>query len=321
MKTKKLLFISIVAITFAVFLVGGCKKKDTTTNTNPVNIASTADGIQQTQKTSDQSDAENGSNQAMDDCNSAMQGVSTTRSIQTTYCNMTIDSSNGSHGTLVLTYNGNDCNNLTNRTGTITVQLPYANGHVTTWSTPGVTASLTFTNFKVTNLASNKSITYNGIHRVTNVNGGGLVQLYLGTPIVNKVRAAMQLTFSDSTTRSWNVATTRTLSSVAYSGIVKATTAGDTILAGHNHVAFWGVNRINESFTIDMPTSFSYMVYGTTCLYKPQTGVIVFYGVAHSLTLTYGVDANGNATTACPYGYKFSWVDGNGASQQIVLAY
>src|ERR1035437_9879011 len=103
MKTKKLLFMSVVAIAFVMFIIAGCKKKDTTTNTNPVSVANTADGIQQTQKTSDQSDAENGSNQAMDDCNSVLQGVSTTRSIQTTYCNMSIDSSNGSHGTLVLT--------------------------------------------------------------------------------------------------------------------------------------------------------------------------------------------------------------------------
>jgi hypothetical protein len=210
---------------------------------------------------------------------------------------------------------------LTNRTGTITIQLPYNGTTVTTWSTPGATASLTFNNFKVTNLANNKSITYNGVHQVTNVNGGGIIQLYLGTSIINKVRACMQLTFGDSTTRTWNVAETRTLSSVAYSGIVKATTTGDTVLAGHNHVAFWGVNRLNESFTIDMPTPFSYMAYGTTCLIKPRTGVIVFYGVSHSLTLTYGVDSSGNPTTACPYGYKFSWVDGNGTNQQIILSY
>ena len=304
---------------FAVFIIAGCKKTETPAPTT--NPPAMVDGTQQTQKASDQSDAENGSNQAMDDCNSALQDVSTTRSIETTFCNMTIDSTYKSIGKLILNYTGNDCNNVTSRTGTITIQLPYNGNTITTWSTPGATASLTFDNFKVTNLANNKYIIYNGIHYVTNVNGGGFLQLYMGTSIIHKVRACMQLTFPDSTTRSWNVAEKRTLSSVSQSGIVKATTEGDTIIGIHNHVAFWGVNRIGEAFTVDMPTPFSYMAFGTTCLFKPKTGVIVFYGVSHTITLTYGVDANGNATTACPYGYKFSWTDINNNPQQIVLSY
>lgn len=319
MKTKNSIFTSIVAITFAIIILAGCKKKEETAPTTPP--VTSVDGTQQTQRASDQSTTENQSNQAMDDANSALGQVSTTRGIQTTYCNMTIDSTYKSTGKLILNYNGNDCNNLTSRTGCITVQLLLVNGQFTPWSQAGSMATITFLNYKVTNLATNKSQTFNGYHKVTNVNGGGLIQLYLGVSIVHKIRGAMDVTFDDNTTRTWNTAAKRTLSSVSQSGIVKATTESDTAFGGHNDVAFWGTNRLNENFTIGMPTPFSYMVYGTTCLFRAQTGVIVFYGVAHTLTLTYGVDTNGNVTTACPYGYKFSWTDINGVAQQIVLSY
>jgi len=321
MKTKHSIFRSIVAICFAIFIISGCKKKEEEAPA-PTPVPTTDGSTQQSQRASDQSSFENETNQAMDDANSALQGVSTTRGVQV-YCNMTIDSSQKAIGKLTLNFNGLDCSGMKNRTGAIVIQLPYNGSTVTTWSTAGATASLTFNNYTVTYVSNNKSIIFNGTHSVTNVNGGGWLTLYLGTPIVHKVRADMQLTFDDGTTRIWKAAKKRTLTYIG--GVLKVTMAGDTVIGSYNNVAFWGVNRMGENFTVDVPTAFSYDMVnpGTNCTYKPLTGVIVHYGVAHVLTLTYGVDTNGNSVTpgTCPYGYKISWVDGQGATQQAVLSY
>lgn len=317
MKTNKTIIKSIIVVTFAIFLIAGCKKEEEPT-VPPV--VAPAENAGQTQRASDQSNTENESNQAMDEANSAMGNVSTTRGVQS--CGMTIDSTDKNIGKITLNYDGTACSGKI-RTGSITVQLPFSNGVITTWSTIGATATLTFNNYKVTYVSNNKSLTFNGTHSVTNVNGGGWLQLYLGTPIVHKVRANMQLTFDDGTTRTWMAAEKRTLNYNNVTEVLKASTIGDTIISGHANVAFWGINRIGESFIIDMPTAFSYDINNpiTNCIYKPLTGVIVHYGVAHSLTLTYGVDASGYPTTSCPFGYKFSWTDGNGANQQIILPY
>lgn len=317
MRTNKTIFKSFIAMAFAVIIIAGCKKEEEAPVVPPVTPTENAG---QTTRASDQSNTENESNQAMDEANSAMGAVSTTRSVQS--CGMTIDSTYKSIGKITLNYDGTNCSGKI-RTGSITVQLPFSNGVITTWSTAGATATLTFNAYKVTYVSNNKSLTLNGTHKVTNVNGGGWVQLYFGTPIVHKVRADMQLTFDDGTTRTWKAAEKRTLTYNNVTEVLKASTIGDTILSGHANVAFWGVNRIGESFIIDMPTAFSYDVNNpiTNCIYKPLTGVIVHYGVAHSLTLTYGVDASGYPTTSCPFGYKFSWTDGNGANQQIILPY
>lgn len=323
MKTKNLILKSFIAILFAGFIIAGCKKKEVTTPAPPP-VTTTNDGTpEQTQRACDQSNTGNESNQVMDDANSAMGGVSTTRGVQQ-YCNMTIDSSQKAIGKLILNYNGPDCFNTKNRTGSIEIQLPYnsVTQHVTRWSVAGATATITFVNYKVTYLSNNKSITFNGTHSMTNVNGGGVIQLYLGTPIIHKIRANMQLTFDDSTSRTWRAAEIQTLSSVSGSGQVKATIIGDTTMGGHSNVAFWGINRMGDSFIVDNPTPFSYNVYGFPCLFKPLTGVFIYYGITHSITLTYGVDSNGNIVTAgCPTSYKFSWLDAQGATQQVVLPY
>lgn len=318
MKTKNSILWSLVAITFAIFIITGCKKKE---EEAPVPVVP-SENASQTQRVSDQSNTENESNQAMDEANSAMGNVSTTRSTQS--CGMTIDSSLKAQGKLTLNYDGSTCSGKI-RTGSITIQLPYSGGVITTWSTAGATATLTFNNYKVTYVATNKSLTFNGTHSVTNVNGGGWIQLYLGTPIIHKVRANMQLTFDDGTTRTWMAAEKRTITYNNVSEVLKASTIGDTAIGGHLNVAFWGTNRVGESFIIDMPTAFSYDLNNpsTNCIYKPLTGVIVHYGVLHSITLTYGVDANGVIVTpgVCPFGYKFSWTDAQGANQQLILAY
>lgn len=316
MNVSNLLTKTLLGVTLTCFLITGCKKEDPTptpTPTTPTNTATT----QQTQRASDQSNVENESNQAMDEANTVMQDVSTTREIQA-LCNVTIDSSQKNIGKLIINYNGLDCSGTKTRTGSIMIQLPYNGTQITTWSTAGSTAILTFNNYKVTYIATNKSLKFNGTHSVTNVNGGGWGQLLLGTSIIHKVRADMQISFDDSTACSWKFAKVRTYHFM--SGQLKATIAGDTIINSHTNVAVWGVNRLGENFTMAVPTEITYYLLGGTCIGKPK-GEIVLYGDYNQLTITYGVDANGNLTSGCPFGYKYSWTDQQGAAQQYIVAY
>jgi hypothetical protein len=318
MKPQPQIMKTIVAITIVGMLITSCKKTETPAPATPANTTTTDGTSQQTLRASDNSNVDNESNQAMDDVNSALSDVSTTRDMQT-YCNMTIDSSQKATGKLTLIYTGNDCSNLRSRSGSIVIQLPYDGTNITPWHAVGSTATITFVNYKVTNLANNKSITFNGWHTIKNVNGGGWLELYLGTSIVHKVRAEMQITFDDGTTRTWHAAKTRTFG--FNNNMLKCTLAGDTIVNGYTHVAMMGVTRAGEAFTLDVPTPISYYLYGSTCLYKP-VGQVILYGVAHQLTITYGVDNMGMPVNGgCPYGYKLGWTDSQGAAQQAIIAY
>ncbi len=320
MKTKKVILSGIVAISFAVFITTGCKK-DADPAPSPVpQVIPNGSSSQQTQKASDQNTFENECNRAMDDATNAMQDCSTTRSVQTV-CNMTVDTSLAAQGKITLNYTGNDCLNLTSRTGSIVIQLPYNGTTLTTWTTMGAKAILTFNNYKVTRLSDNKSLTFNGFHSIKNVTGGGVIQLLMGTTIIHQIRANMQITFDDGTNRTWLVAKTRTFSNTL--GVIKATIAGDTTFGTYTQAAVWGTNRLGQPFTIDMPTSFSYNIIGSLCIYRPLTGVVVDYTPSFTFTITYGVDMSGNAVVpgVCPFGYKISWIDINNAPQQVILPY
>lgn len=309
----------ITAIVFAAFVITGCKKTEdpAPTPTPPVQTVPDGSTSQQKQRASDQNTFENECNQVMDDATNAMQNCSQTRGVQA-ICNLTVDTSLASQGQITLIYNGNDCLNLTSRTGSIVIQLPY-NGTVTTWTTLGAIAKLTFNNYKVTRLLDNKSLTFNGFHSIKNVNGGGLVQLLMGNTIVHQIRANMQMTFDDGTNRTWLVAKTRTFTHAL--GLIQNTIAGDTTFGTYVHAAVWGTNRSGQPFTIDIPTAITYNMSGSTCLFRPHTGVVINYTTTFTLTITYGVNFLGNPATGCPYGYKFNWVDGQGNSQQVVLPY
>ncbi len=317
METKSTLTKIVFAIAFIGLAITGCKKADSPAPV-PATPAPTYTSSQQTQRANDQSNVENQCNTAMDDANTAMQNCSRTRHTETV-CNLTVDTSLASQGKITLNYNGNDCSNLTSRTGSIVIQLPYNNNTVTTWTTAGAVAKLTFNNYKVTRLSDNKSITYNGFHSIKNVNGGGAVQLMLGSTILHQIRANMVITFDDGTTRTWQIAKTRTFTNV--SGLVTATVAGDSTFSTYVHAAVWGTNRLGQAFTVDMPTAFSYYMLGSVCLYRPLTGVVIDYVPSNTLTLTYGVDFLGNPATGCPFGYKFAWMDANNVQQHIVIPY
>ena len=321
METSKFIFKTVIGVIIVCFVLSGCKKKDDDPQTaaptsNPSPIGTT----EQTQRASDQSEVETESNQAMDDANTAMGEISTTRDVQT--CGMTYDSSTtATTGIIVMTYDGTVCSGK-KREGTITIQLPVQNGQVVRFSTAGAVATLTFTDYKVTYVSNNKSIKLNGTHTIKNVNQGGwLALIFANTPIVHKVKANVEVEYGDGTECTWNAKKIRTISHT--NGVVKVSVEGDTVIGGHSNTAFWGVNRFGDNYTIDVEEPFSYDWANptTNCVFKPLTGKINFRWSTYLLTLTYGVNSDGTTATTCPFGYKFNWNDVNNLPQEIILPY
>ncbi|HRB54637.1 MAG TPA: hypothetical protein PLD87_13245, partial [Bacteroidia bacterium] len=81
----------------------------------------------------------------------------------------------------------------------------------------------------------------------------------------------------------------------------------------------WGVNRAGNTFFVSTDTT---IILSSDCNYNPMSGVRVHHGVVRELTVTFGVDQQGNAqTSGCPYGYKLNWTSANGQAHQIVRSY
>jgi hypothetical protein len=324
MKAKNQIFNSIIAILFAVFIIAGCKKKEEPAPVTTAPTVSPTDSTSQTTRATDQTNTENETNQAMDEGNDALGQVSTTREIQA--CGYTIDSSQKAIGKIILNYDGTACSGKS-RTGSITIQLPYDGTAITRWSVQGAKAVLTFTDYKIT-YSNGKYLKFNGTIFLTNVNGGGAVELFLfGQQITQKARLNLSINFNSPNAVEWHSAIIRTITMPGVAGtpnrIATVSIAGDTILGGYDKVAMWGKNTVGDNFIIEMPVDRSYDLINpiTSCTLKCLAGTFIYHGIANIITLTYGVDMYGIPTTACPYGYKFEWVNNEGVLFKVILPY
>ena len=315
---------SVVALSLGLMLASCAKKKDSTSSSpTPDNTS------QQSTTAGDQSNVSAESDQALNDAQVVISGspnnarVDALAQLQPIY-NAKVDSLDPVSGKFTITYNGNNAATGATRmrTGTITVER--TNGK---WSVPNSVLKLTFTNYKVTKLATGKSITLNGIHTVTNVSSSiyTYANLYANNndTIKHKVRGDMTLTFDDGTTRHWWIARHRVTS--CKSTVYTVAISGDTSMAGygdpnHNIVEAWGTNRSGENFYGEITSP---ITYNTTCGSEPISGVYVHQGIAKTLTVTYGVNSDGtvNITPNCPYGFKLDFTNLSNASKELILAY
>lgn len=289
-----------VAITLAI-TVFSCKKDDDEQKSD--------DTITQTQMSTDESLMTNESEVSINEVNAALvgSGFGKTGPIS----GATIDDSTFiGEKKIVITYNGNSADNKRNRTGTITVQLTSG----ANWGEVGAVLTITYSNFKVVNIASGKSIVLNGQHIITNISG---VRSFVNPSVTHKVRGNMTLTFDGGKSLSWQVARRR-ISTVAGTTYT-ITISGDTTLNGTNNIVVWGVNRNESSFYTQINTP---VVYSSTCINGPISGVKVHKGIAREITVTFGVDASGNPVTGtCPYGFKLNWNNIRNEAKTAVISY
>lgn len=208
------------------------------------------------------------------------------------------------------------------RSGQIKVQLTSGNY----WRDPGAVITETFTNYKITRLSDNKSIMFNGVKTLENVNGHNWLTFILSQSTFKHRERAFNIdvTFDNNQHATWNSARTTEWSYIqAGGGIPYARVGfaadGDTSLNGYNTVDSWGINRFGSPFTTYYNTP---VVSNTYCgLWRFTSGELVHNVDNNNFTLTLGVDQNGNpSSAACAYGYKVEWSNGNN-NYEVVLSY
>ncbi len=318
--------ILLIAVLSIFVSLSSCKKdedKDTT---------ATLDG-NVSQFNSDANYYKSESDQADNDINNSLSEIpafgrlsSGTAVLASPLCGVTIDSSQIANKILFYNFDGvTPCFSPSRtRGGQIKVQL--TNG--THWSDVGAELTLTYINYKVTRLSDNKSIQFNGVKTLKNLNGNNWLGFIAGlTTLKYKERALnIAVTFDNNLSATWNSARitewgyvgANVNQNIPYAHITFSA-IGDTVINGHSNTDSWGVNRFGNSFVTYYNTS---LVSNTYCgLWRFNSGELVHEVNSNTFTLKLGVDQNGNPTPyTCAYGYKVSWAV-NGNSNSVVLSY
>lgn len=230
-------------------------------------------------------------------------------------CHATIDSTPVHNDTIIIYihYNGLSCNLQKFITGTIEI-IKNIN---TNWHDPGATVFVKFIDFKVTRVATQKSMTFNGTKTFVNVSGGFIWQLgYQIQALIHKVTGTIQVTFDDNTIKTWNINRQRTLTRVIIGtdAHLLLTIDGLGSADGYNNLVVWGVNRNNENFYSQINQS---VVIKEACDWDPCCGIQFFTipATQKSATVTFGYDSNNNPVpcdgNVCPTRYRVDWTINN----------
>jgi hypothetical protein len=306
-KLKINLFILLVAV-FA-FGLQSCKKDNTD------DIAD--DTASQIQHSGDESSFSNETETALNDVNNVMGASSLGKGFG--LAGATIDSMVADKK-FIINYNGNNGDGSRFRKGQVTVQL--TNG--AKWRDVNAVVTITFTNLNIKNNATNKSITINGTHIVTNVNGGLVGLLTAGGPsIIHKITGNMTVTFDDGTQRSWAIYRQREIL-ISSGGIPTVKISGFGSVDGLSNVVVAGTNRNGNPFSTVISETVVF-TSNSTCFggaWIPVSGIKTHKKLTREITVTFGVDQAGNPVSgSCPYGYKINWNNLRNQAKQAVINY
>ena len=217
--------------------------------------------------------------------------------------------------TITITYNGTNCLGTRTRTGVVLISMESG----IRWKNAGAVLNVSFQNFKVTRLSDNKSITINGTQSYTNVSGGLLINLgTLGTITHRITSSNMSVTFDDLSQRSWQVARQRVFS---YDNGVTITTTGTHTDGNITGITEWGTNRFGNTFTTAITEP---LIVRQSCNFRLVSGKVQHTTPLYNVAVTFGLNANGNATS-CPgsgnYYMKIVWTGPLGNAHTSILAY
>jgi hypothetical protein len=306
----KKIYLVFVAVTFlaGTTLFNSCKKDEgDSTDTATLNQ----------EQSSDEQDVSATTNETDDDINTIMSNTSLKSTTVTNLpCNVTIDSSLIANKKMTITFHGDNCKGTRTRTGSIETTL--TNG--SHWKDAGAVLTVKFNNLVITRKSTGKSITLNGTKTYTNITGGLVKNIgFEGTPsiITHTIASSdMKFTFPNGSERNWNIARIRTYTKV--NNYLVVTTSGFGEAGGHTNLVTWGTNRRGVEFYTEINTP---VVESEACDYNPSSGVKIHYLSARTVTVTYGVDMNGNAVTeGCADYYKASWDVVNG-TKTVIMPY
>jgi hypothetical protein len=311
----KSLLINTSLILLAATLLTACKRRDKETEEQTSTQEATA--------SADEARVSENSDEAADDAINMFSASSLSggRIGLNAVCGATVDSANlGVNKTVTLTFDGTTpcVNGTRTRSGSITAVLTMG----AKWKDMGSVITLTFTNYKVTRISDGKYVTFNGTKTITNVNGGLISQLPTTvTSVTHRIQATgLSMKFDDGSSRTWNTDRTRVITKSGSD--YQASVTGNGSAGGHSNLAFWGVNRFGGAFY----TEISSAIVVNTCSSQGRalaiSGTKIHYGALVDITVTFGVNANGDADGTCSaYGYKVSWVNNQGDAKSAVLSY
>jgi len=238
-------------------------------------------------------------------------------------CGVTIDSSQLAKKILFFNFDGvTPCFSPSRtRNGQIKVQLTTG----AYWSDVNSVLTITYINFKITRLFDNKSITFNGVKTLKNINGNDWLGFISETNTLKYQERAfnIQVLINNNSTAVWNSARISEWSydATGINGVPKIDIVfnGDTTLNGYAAVDSWGINRFGENFTTYYNAPW---ISNTYCgLGRPIAGQLTHSVNNANFILTLGVDQNGNPSPYnCAYGFKVSWTV-NGNTQVAILSY
>jgi hypothetical protein len=136
-----------------------------------------------------------------------------------------------------------------------------------------------------------------------------------GTSIKHNISGNMRITFDNNTERTWSITRDREIGLTPTSAPFVRITG-----SGNDGQVIAGVNRNGKSFTTRITTAVEYnKAYGP---WLPVSGVKVHSGLSCSVSITYGVDQNGNIVSGSqPYGFKVDWKNARGDSKSKIIAY
>jgi hypothetical protein len=301
MKAKYLFKFTFLMIAAMTLVVAGCTKDKTTPK-------GSSDTESMQQLTKDNNNFENVTDQAVNDANSVL----TIGALKTGGgpCNTTVTVGNVVNDsiTIDIRYHGRDCPGTHYRVGHILIKKKY----LEPWGTPGATVLVTLANFAVTKVATQKTLTLNGIKHFENVTGHYLWQLdsNLVTSIEHRIWGTVSATFDNGTSRTWNLARQRVFTGILTNLVM--TVDGFGSADGYTNLSAWGINRNGEQFYTQITQS---IVYRQVCDFDPCSGIMIHQipAASKSATVTYGYDSNNNLITNgdCPTRYRVDWVNGS----------
>jgi hypothetical protein len=310
-----------------IVVFAACKKSSNTDNSN------TSDADVQTQS-DDQSRVSSENDAVTNDVNTSIDtqaGISSTsvatrgdvqtdgpHAVESHICDATVTvDTTVNPRTLTITYNGSNCAGTRTRTGTVVVSVAAG----VKWSDKGAVVTVSIQNLKITRVLDGKSITINGTHTYTNVTGGRLYDLALGTitTITHTVTSDdMTITFDNGSKRSWHIARQRV---VTYVNGVVVTESGLHTDGSTSGITEWGTNRFGNSFETVFTSP---VVVKQSCAWRLTSGEIEVIRPAVTVTLTLGLDSTGTPTD-CPgvgvYYFKLVWVGAAGKTYTFILPY
>jgi hypothetical protein len=308
---KRILYLSVLSLSLAIVFTS-CKKDSTSTpaDTTP----------QVTTQADDQSRVSSETEAVSDDADASLEVSPTisgrTDGFQGLICDATIVADTVDNPrTITITYNGANCSGARTRTGVVVISIA-ANVH---WKDAGAVVTVSYQNLKSTRLSDNKSITLNGVHTLTNVSGGLLVNLPNLTSITHTISSTnMVVTFDDGSQRTWSVGRQRVFT---YNGGVIVTITGTHTDGTTTGISEWGTTRYAKTFTSAITSP---LVVSQSCSFRVTSGATQHVTSLATVAVTYGLDVNGNPTS-CPgtgsYYYKAVWTGIGGKVVTVIAPY